>query len=271
MSLDTQNGYLPRVVRMLLALLSPSARFGITLSAGLAAGVFNAVAGGGTFVTFPTLLALGVAPLQANLTSAVGVLPSYLGGIQKFSRAREERRALLLTLFWPSLAGSLVGCALLLLAPPATFRLLVPWLIGVGTALFTLSPWISRKLSHLSHDHPARRRALVGGVFFCAIYGGYFGAGLGILLMATMALTLPDDIFTLTGLRVLLALGINLIAALVFVVHGQLDWWGVVALWMGTLVGGYLGSILLTKLSPSWVRACVILVGAGTTIKLAMA
>ncbi len=256
---------------MLLALLSPGAKFGITLSAGVAAGVFNAIAGGGTFLTFPTLLALGVPALQANLTSAVGVLPSYIGGIQKFSRARDERRALLLTLFGPGLAGSLVGCALLLLAPPATFQLVVPWLIGVGTALFALSPWISRRLAHLSADHPARRRALVGGVFFCAIYGGYFGAGLGILLMATMALTLPDDILTLTGLRVLLALGINLIAALVFVVHGQLDWWGVLALWFGTLLGGYLGSALLAKLSPSWVRACVILVGAATTFKLASA
>ncbi len=256
---------------MLLALLSPGAKFGITLSAGVAAGVFNAIAGGGTFLTFPTLLALGVPALQANLTSAVGVLPSYIGGIQKFSRARDERRALLLTLLGPSLAGSLVGCALLLLAPPATFQLVVPWLIGVGTVLFALSPWISRRLAHLSADHPARRRALVGGVFFCAIYGGYFGAGLGILLMATMALTLPDDILTLTGLRVLLALGINLIAALVFVVHGQLDWWGVLALWFGTLLGGYLGSALLAKLSPSWVRACVILVGAATTFKLASA
>ena len=94
---------------MLLALLSPGAKFGITLSAGVAAGVFNAIAGGGTFLTFPTLLALGVPALQANLTSAVGVLPSYIGGIQKFSRARDERRALLLTLFTLSLAVECYG------------------------------------------------------------------------------------------------------------------------------------------------------------------
>lgn len=253
---------------MLLALLTPGARFGLTLGAGLLAGVFNAVAGGGTFVTFPTLLALGVPALQANLTSAVGVLPSYLGGIQKFPKARHERGELLATLIWPSLAGALLGCALLLVAPASTFRHVVPWLIGAGTLLFAASPLLSKRLAHVSHDHPARRWSLVGGVFLCAIYGGYFGAGLGILLMAVMALTLPDDLYTLTGLRVLLALGINLVAALVFVVHGQLNWAGVLALWLGTLAGGYLGSALLARLSPFWVRACVICVGAITTVKL---
>ncbi len=141
------------------------------------------VAGGGTFITFPTLLATGIPALQANLSTSVGVVPSYLG-----SFARVSSSASPLSPSHP-LADSFVrpgdrgpGCTLLLSASPSTFRSIVPWLIGAGTVLFAASPLITKRLTHVSHEHPARRWALFIGVFVVSAYGGYFGAGLGILV-----------------------------------------------------------------------------------------
>jgi hypothetical protein len=148
--------------------------------------------------------------------------------------------------------------------------MVVPWLIGSGTLLFALSPLITRALTNVDHDHPARRRALYIGIFVVAAYGGYFGAGLGILLLAVMALALPLEIRELQILRNALSLIINAAAALVYVIHGNLAVQAVVMLLIGTLIGGWLGALLLMRLHPLFVRILVIVVGALTTIKLAL-
>ncbi len=147
---------------------------------------------------------------------------------------------------------------------------MVPWLIGAGTALFALSPLITRSLTNLEHDHAARRWALFVGIFAVSIYGGYFGAGLGILMLAVMALALPLEIHELQGLRNALSLIINLVAALIFLVHGHLAVTDVLALLLGTLVGGWLGALLIVRLSPTVVRIVVIAIGIATTVKLAI-
>ena len=241
----------------------------LTLVAGLAGGVANGVAGGGTFVVFPTLLALGVAPLAANLSTTVGVSPSYVGGTIRFRAQIRPHRRLLVALVPSCCVGAGVGCALLFVFPATTFRLVVPWLVGAGTLLFALAPAITRRLAHIDHAHPARRWFLHAGVFLIAIYGGYFGAGLGILLLAVMAISLPLEMDELQGLRYVLSTIINVAAAVVFVIRGHLVGYAVGALMVGTLAGGWVGGWLVQRLSSRAVRTLIVSIGVVTTVHLA--
>lgn len=235
--------------------------------AGIAAGIANGVAGGGTFITFPTMLALGVPALAANVSSSVGVLPSYVGGIRGFRHQLASRWPLVRSLLPASVVGVAVGATLLLLGPATTFRSVVPWLIASATVLFALGPTITKRVAHVGHHH-TRRRALQIGVFLVAVYGGYFGAGLGIMLLAVMGLTLDDDLDTLQGLRSALSTIMNLVAATIFLVRGHLVFEAVSMLFLGTLVGGWFGTALIKRLQPRTVRAIIVLIGATTAIRL---
>ena len=245
-------------------------RLVIYLCAGVGAGIANGIAGGGTFITFPTLLAMGATALEANVSTTVGVVPSYFGGIRGFRPQIAQHRALIRSLLPSCLAGTALGCAFLLLGSAEQFRLVVPWHIGAGTVLFALAPLITRRLAHVSHDHPGRRGALYLGIFIVSIYGGYFGAGMGILLLAVLAVSLPFEIGELLGLRGVLSLVINSVAAIIYVFRGHLIVDAVVMLLIGTLAGGWLGALLITRLSPGVVRTLIIVTGAATTIRLAM-
>ena len=245
-------------------------RLVIYLCAGVGAGIANGIAGGGTFITFPTLLAMGATALEANVSTTVGVVPSYLGVIRGFRPQMTRYRTLVKSLLPSCLAGTALGCALLLLGSAEQFRLVVPWLIGAGTVLFALAPVITRSLAHVRHDHPGRRGALYLGIFVVSIYGGYFGAGMGILLLAVLAVSLPFEIGELQGLRSVLSLVINSFAAIIYVFRGHLIVDAVVMLLIGTLAGGWLGALLITRLSPGVVRTLIIVTGAATTIRLAM-
>jgi uncharacterized protein len=247
-------------------------RAAILFAAGVAAGVSNGVAGGGTFISFPTLLALGIPPLQANVSSTVGMVPSVLAGVGVFRRELTTHRATLRRLVPACVAGAGAGTALLLTGSEQTFRAVVPWLIGGATVLFALAPRITRVLSQRQPTGPERHlhpRSLMAGVFVASVYGGYFGAGLGIVLLAVLALTLPEDIFTLQGMRVALGLLANTVAALVFVIRGHLALVAVAILLVSTFIGGWLGAHLMRRLSPAVVRALVIAIGAATTVRLA--
>lgn len=254
---------------MLAATLPLGWRLVIYLAAGLAAGISNGIAGGGTFITFPVMLALGVPPVQANVSSSVGVLPSYLGGLRVFRVELARRKNVVRSLVPVCILGTGFGAALLLLGPPTAFRAVIPWIIAAATLVFALSPLITKRLAHISHDHPTRRIALQIGVVACAIYGGYFGAGLGILLLSVMGLTLPDDVNSLSGLRSALSMIINAVAAGIFLVRGHLAWDAVSMLLIGTAVGGWLGTSLIKRLHPNLVRALIVAIGAATAIRLA--
>ena len=241
--------------------------------AGVAAGISNGIAGGGTFLSFPTLVALGIPSLQANVSSTVGLLPSTLGGIRIFRKELTVHKDLLRALVPPCVLGSIGGSVLLLLGSQQTFRTVVPWLIGVATLLFALAPTITRLLTKFDltdNVNPVRRRSLFVGIFLSSAYGGYFGAGLGIVLLAVMALTLPYEIYALQGLRSALSIIINAVAAVIFIARGHLALNAVYVLLVGTLVGGWLGTLLIRRVSPTVVRSLVIIVGAVTTIKLAL-
>ena len=245
-------------------------RVTLYLLAGVAGGISNGIAGGGTFITFPALLAAGVPALQANLSTTVGVTPSFAGSFRVFrhqlGRYRDETRRLA-----PAcLLGAGFGTALLFWGSATTFRAVVPWLIGAGTVLFALAPLITRRLAHVRHDHPARRRALFLGIFFVAVYGGYFGAGLGILLMAVFALTTTYELREIQLLRNIVSLMITVTAAVIYVFHGHLDVQAVVLLAVGTFIGGWLGALVMQRLSPTWIRVVVVSIGTATTLRLAL-
>ncbi len=255
---------------MPLAAVHGVAREVVVLVVGVVAGIANGIAGGGTLFTFPVLLALGLPALTANVSSSVGVLPSYVAGVAGFRKRLAERRPLLVSLAPVCVLGSLVGTALLLGGTAAMFRTVVPWLIGVATLCFAAQPLVVRVVAHVPHDHPTRRALLQAGTFAMAVYGGYFGAGLGIMLLAVMGLALPDDLTTLSGLRSVLSILINTVAAVVFVVRGHLAWDVVVCLWIGTAIGGIGGTALVKSLRPSLLRAVIIVIGTATTIRLAI-
>lgn len=255
---------------MLIGALPLWWRLTIFLLAGVGAGIVNGVAGGGQFVTFPTLLALGTPALQANLSATVGIVPSYVGSLRVFRHQLRPHRKLIATLVPSCVLGTVTGCALLLEGSSSSFRTIVPWLIGAGTVLFALSPLITRKLANVEHDHPPRRWPLFVAIFLISVYGGYFGAGLGIVLLAVMALALPLEIHALQVLRNALSMIINTSAALIFLVHGHLAVAAVSMLLIGSLVGGWLGALLMVRLSPTLVRVLVICVGVVTTVKLAL-
>ena len=258
----------------MLATLSLGLKVVIIFLAGCAAGVSNGIAGGGTFLSFPTLLALGLPSLVANMSSSVGILPSTFGGVRGFREELRTHRDLLRSLVPTCVAGSVLGSAALLVGSNHTFSVVVPWLIGAATVLYAAAPRITRALAR-HHEGDAsgvvHRRALFTGILLCAVYGGYFGAGLGIVLMATMALTLPYDLNVLQGLRVALTLLINTVTGVVFVARGHLSLQAVAVLLVGALVGGWLGTLLIRRLSPRIVRALVIAIGTITTVKLALA
>ena len=262
------GGHVRRVVKMIVASLALGWRLSIFFLSGVAAGISNGVAGGGTFITFPTLLAMGVPALAANMTTSVGIVPSFAGGLRNLRREYEAQREHARTLIGLSVAGTLVGCAALLSGAPTTFEAVVPWLIGAATLLFAAAPYLTARLAHVDHRHPIRRAGLYVGVTLIAVYGGYFGAGLGIMLLAVTALTLPLEIHELQTLRRLLSVVISATAALVFIVRGHLALEALYPLLGGTLVGGWIGALLVDRLSATWVRALVIVTGLVTTVKL---
>jgi uncharacterized membrane protein YfcA len=245
-------------------------RVAILLAAGVAAGIANGIAGGGSFFSFPVLLALGYPALTANVSSSVGILPSYLPGVQGFRAELRAKRAELVSLIPACIVGALAGTALLLTGSSAQFRAVVPWLIGVATLAFAIQPLVVRFLATPAGHHGAHRIARQVGTFAIAVYGGYFGAGLGIMLLALFGLTLPDDLGTLSGLRSALSLVINASAVVVFLIRGHLAWEVVFCLWIGTFVGGILGTGVVKRVSPSILRAIIVVIGVVTTIRLAV-
>jgi uncharacterized protein len=244
----------------------------IIFLAGVAAGISNGIAGGGTFISFPALLSLGYPSLQANMSSSVGIVPSTLGGIRGFRHELSIHQRLFRELVPTCIAGSLVGTGFLLFSSASTFRAVVPWLIGTATLLFAAAPRLTKAFARIERREGGgeRRSLLFIGIFVASVYGGYFGAGLGIVLLAVMALSLPYELNVLQGLRQAFGLLINGVAAIVFIIRGHLALVAVIWLLVGSLIGGWLGTVLIRRVSPKVVRVLVIVIGAATTIRLAV-
>jgi uncharacterized protein len=229
----------------------------LTGGAAFAAGVLNAIAGGGSFLTFPALVFAGVPPLAANATSAMAVSPGYLGSTWGF---RAELKALPKSLLRKEVTiaalGGLIGAGLLLVTPAKVFSGLVPWLLLVATALFAAGPWLAKGNS--GQGQPAWR---LPGLMLVAVYGGYFNGGLGILLMALYTLTGESRLNTVNALKNLNSFVLSLLSVLAFALAGAIVW--PQAIWMMVLAtaGGWVGARLAKRLPVRWVRWLVIATG----------
>ena len=239
--------------------------------AAFAAGAINFVAGGGTLVSFPALVGLGLPSITANATSTVAIWPGSLGGMLGFRRELRGMEPRMFALVVPSLIGGAVGAMLLKLTPTSVFDRLVPLLILFATCLFMAQDAVQRLLKiGLAFDIPGRGW-FAGALAFqlaVGIYGGYFGAGLGIMMLAALSIIGLSDIHQMNGLKNLLALCINGVAAVYFVANGMVYWPDVVVMAVGAIAGGVGGAGLARRLGRLAVRRIVIAVGLVMAVKL---
>jgi len=236
----------------------------LIFAAAALAGMINSVAGGGTLVTFPVLVWLGLDPKVANATSTVALWPGLFGGVFGFRRELKDSRSYLLWLGLTSVLGGGVGAMLLILTPSQTFARLVPYLILFATALFTLQEPISRRLRLPSTASPVGARGWIGPVliqFFSSIYGGYFGAGNGILMLAALGLFGLKDIHRANGIKNFLGICINSIAVLAFAWSGLVYWPNALLMTVGAVAGGYYGASVARRLGRTFVRRTIVLIG----------
>jgi len=231
------------------------------LAGAFAAGAINAVAGGGSLVSFPALLAAGYPAKAANVTNTVALWPGYLGGSIAYRPELERQRSRIALLAAPSISGAIAGSALLLSTPGGTFRAIVPFLIIFAGFLLLAQDGLAsfaqtHRLGAVSDNHvPA---ALHAGVFALAVYGAYFGAGLGILTFAVLGILLPDDIQHSNALKGMLSLIINAAAVVYFAAFGPVEWVPALLMACGALAGGYLGVGVARRLGPRYLRWAVI-------------
>ncbi len=235
-----------------------------------AAGAINSVAGGGTLLTFPTLIWLGLNSVAANATSTVAIWPGSLGGMWGYRKELRTADPRMLALTVPSLIGGISGALLLRFTPPSIFDAVVPFLILFATVLFMVQETVQRMFKAGQARH-ASARWLAGAMlfqFFVALYGGYFGAGIGILMLAALSILGLTDIHQMNGLKNFFALCINGVAAIYFIFARMVEWPYVLIMAVGAIAGGYGGAGLARRLGRTVVRRVVI--GIGFAMALAL-
>jgi len=236
--------------------------------AGILGGALNAVAGGGSFIAFPALMFSGVPPIQANATNAVALWVGVTASSGAYRKHLDISQRVMIPLAVTSVIGGIVGAFLLLRTPAHTFLEILPWLMLGATLLFVFAGRLARgSKSGLAHD--ASRSAIAVAALFelvVAVYGGYFGGGVGIVNLAMLAALGMTDIHAMNALKVVLGGIINGIAVVTFTLAGAVAWKPGLIMIAGAIVGGYFGAHYAQKLPQSWIRAFVIAVGTGMTI-----
>lgn len=247
--------------------LSAAAAFG----SAFVAGAVNAVAGGGTLISYPTLLALGLDGVTANATSTVAIWPGTIGSMWGYRHELQHAEPRFRILIVPSVVGGFLGALLLRWTSPETMDKIVPYLILFATVLLCLQPAV-QKLLKIAHSVGDRSpRWFVGATafqFLVGLYGGYFGAGIGILMLAALGILGMRNINQMNSLKVVFGGAINGIAAAYFVYAGMVDWSYVVAMAAGSLAGGWGGAGMARRAGPKVVRASVVLIGFAISIFL---
>jgi len=233
------------------------------LLAGLAAGTINTVVGSGTLITFPTLLAFGVPPVTANVSNTIGLVPGVASGVYGYRRELVGQRGRIVRLGAASLLGGLVGAVLLLSLPSGAFAAIVPALIVVGLLLVVFQPriaaWVNeRHEGARGHQGPWWVRP---GVAVSGVYGGYFGAAQGVIIMGILGIGIDDSLQRLNGLKNVLAGLVNGIAGALFILVAPVDWTVVALIAVGSVIGGQLGAGVGRRLSPLALRVFIVVVG----------
>ncbi|MEV4188050.1 sulfite exporter TauE/SafE family protein [Streptosporangium canum] len=239
------------------------------LAAGIGAGGINAVVGSGSLITFPTMVAVGLPPIVANVSNNIGLVPGSLTGALGYRAELKGQRERLIRLGVASIAGSLIGGVLLLFMPADTFNVVVPILIGLACVLVVVQPRLNKWLSARREDpHPHGGPWLWIGVFAAGIYGGYFGAAQGVLLIGLLGSFLDDDLQRVNAAKNVLSLLVNGTAAVLFILVAEVDWRAVALVAVGATIGGFLGAKVGRKLPASVLRGFIVCIGILAIIKL---
>lgn len=246
--------------------LTLTAGLGVAL-AGLVAGTVNTIAGSGTLVSFPALLAVGFPPLVANVSNSVGLVPGSVSGAVAYRRELSGQRARGFRMAVPAFLGALTGAALLLALPPRVFEAIVPALVGISSVLVLVQPRLRR---HLQPGEGAARGgvALTAGVFLTAVYGGYFGAAQGVLLLGVLGLLLGDHLQRLNAMKNVLAAIANGVAGAVYMLLAPVAWPAVLVLAASSVVGGQVGGHLGRRIPEAGLRVVVGVVGLAAAVWL---
>jgi len=238
-------------------------------AAGIVAGTINTVVGSGTLFTFPVLLGFGYAPVVANVSNTVGLVPGSAAGAVGYRRELAGQGPRMLPLACASVLGGIAGAALLLSLPASAFKAIVPVFIAIALVLILAQPRISTLLSaRRPRAHGRAGPAATLGVFASGVYGGYFGAAQGILLLGVLSLALDDDLQRLNALKVVLAGLVNLVSGIVFVFVAHIAWAPAGLIAGGSLLGGVLGARFGRRLPPEILRAVIVVVGIAAIVHL---
>jgi hypothetical protein len=236
----------------------------LAAGAAFAAGLVNALAGGGTLVTFPTLTALGLSAISANTTNTVALCPGYFGGVAAQRADLKGQGGRVAWLTTSGALGGLAGGLLLLKTDETLFRQIVPWLLLFASLLLALQGRLRAWLARRKPEDQEKRRSeawVALPVFLAAIYGGYFGAGLGVVLLATLALTLEDTLARLNAVKQCVSLAANGVAAVLFAARAPIDWGIVLVMAVASLLGGAVGGRLASRIRPELLRGIVVAAG----------
>ncbi|MFI2284104.1 sulfite exporter TauE/SafE family protein [Nocardia beijingensis] len=241
--------------------------------AGIGAGGINTIVGSGTLITFPVLLAFGLPPVTANVSNTIGLVPGSISGVHGYRRELAGQRQRLLRLGTASLLGGITGAVLLLVLPAAAFKAIVPILIILALVLVVVQPrlanWVKRRRENDGAPVPEHGGPILAiAVYAAGVYGGYFGAAQGVLLIGLLGVFVHDDIQRLNGAKNVLALIVNAVSALIFIVVADVDWRAVVLIALGSIIGGQLGARLGRRMPPNLLRAVIVVVGLIAVIRL---
>lgn len=236
-------------------------------AAGVGAGGINAVVGSGSLITFPTLLAVGLPPIVANVSNNVGLVPGGVAGVLGYRAELKGQQARLIRLGVGSLLGSLLGALLLLWLPERAFMVIVPVLIGLACVLVVLQPKLNAWLAG-RRAHPHGGPWLWLGVFGAGVYGGYFGAAQGVVLIGLLGVFLDDGLQRINAAKNMLSLVVNTAAAVLFIILADIDWGAVLLIALGSTVGGFLGARVGRRLPAPVLRGVIVCVGVAAIVKL---
>jgi uncharacterized protein len=238
------------------------------LGAGLGAGTINTIVGSGTLVTFPTLLAFGYQPVLANVSNTVGLVPGSVSGVIGYRRELRGQVPRLVRLGGASMLGGVTGALLLLWLPASAFKAIVPVLIGIGVVLVLVQPWIARHIHPPETAPPHGSLAVLALVYLAGVYGGYFGAAQGVILIGILGLGLSETMQRINAAKNVLALLVNGVAALVFIAVSDIAWDAAGLIAAGSIIGGQVGATVGRRLPSPVFRGVVAVVGVLAIVKL---
>ncbi|MDO4916954.1 MAG: sulfite exporter TauE/SafE family protein [Rothia sp. (in: high G+C Gram-positive bacteria)] len=270
-------------------LADPTLNFLIIMLAGATAGFINSIVGSGTLISFPLLLLLGYPPLTANVSSSVGLVAGNISGALGYRREIKDNLSLVKMLLPSSILGGICGAGLLLVLPESAFDFIVPILVGLGLLMVVLGPVIQRKVAAsraekasaeplpvLAHRQEAavpvggRRIAAIVIVFLLGVYGGYFGAAQGMLMIGFLGVLLTVSLQSLNAVKNLLVSAVNILSAVIFMIFAgsTINWFVVLAIALGAAVGGFAGAKIGRRLSPNLLRGVILVIGTIALINL---